>query len=532
MKINAQHFRWALIGLVVLNGGCLHNDDDDDESTGVFLDSPVVGISYRTQSIAGVTDAAGEFRFVPGETVTFSVGSINLPPVAAAEEVTPADIAGVAETEAAVTGSQTATNILRFLQTLDEDSNPDNGIVIDPDAISDAQGETLNFSAPTATFEDDFEDIFGTTLIPVDQAVAHFLRQVIPLAGDWRASILALSFNSSSLNPFEDSYWEKIDLDIELSGAFQADSEESSGDTSSDSGQFNLALLDETGQLGLNGAPEWFGAIDAGKTVFGFVDIDDDIGPTEGCCGGQQLGVAVRRSEIIGYELSDIAGTWRGFSMTIEDDPDTQHVARATYTVASNGAYTASETTSYRNQPDDVESGMTGMFSHNGNGEFAWSETGSGDDDNGVMDAGKSVIAGVFSGAGGSNGDEEIAVLIKQGNGYETSDLRGIWRSFLLTVAEDGSESYQDRGEICIQNNGAYKAKFVESGGDTGTDAGTFTLNPTTGVLSVQGSTTFNGALDAGKTVAGFVDFDDDVNGLQIGVLVKTNFLPVTFTCP
>ncbi|MGH8453750.1 MAG: hypothetical protein ACRES4_02915 [Nevskiales bacterium] len=481
-----------------------------------------MGISYKTQSIAGVTGATGTFRFVPGETVTFSVGDITLPFAPATAVVTPLELVGTDNVN-----NQSVTNILRFLQTLDEDGNPDNGIVIDAAAVTAATGETLNFSAATAVFEDAFEDIFGTTLIPVDQAVAHFLRQVIPLAGDWRASILTAGFNSSSLMPYEDSYWEKVDLDIALDGSFAADSVESGGDTDTGNGQFNLTLLDETGQLTLNGAADWFGAIDAGKTVFGFVDIDDDVGPTLGCCGGEQLGIAVRRSDIIGYDQSDLAGNWRIFELHVSEDGTENHSRRPIGTVANNGvfSYTAIDTDSSGVESTNGTESGSFTLSHDG----TLTTTGL-DFFEGVLDAGKTVMNFVVT-----DGDDDTiaaAVGVKQGSGYETSDLRGIWRSFLVTVAEDGTENYQDRGSICIQNDGVYKVTFIESGGDTGTDTGTFAINATTGVLSVSGSSTFNGALDAGKTVAGFVDFDDDVNGLQVGVLIKTNFLPVTFSCP
>lgn len=514
-------YRVLVVALLSTVAGCGSGNKDDDETTGVFLDSPVAGISYRTPSIAGVTDAAGTFRFVPGETVTFSVGGINLPSTPAAPVVTPADIAGVAETEAAIMGSPTAVNILRFLQTLDEDGNPDNGIVIDPDAIADAAGRALNFAATTEAFEDAFEDIFGTELIPVDQAVAHFVRQIIPLAGEWRIAALTLGFDAIGTSPYEDTYWEIADLDIALNGSFTADSVESGGAMGSDTGQFDLALLDETGELGLQGVPEFFAAIDTGKTVFGFVDIDDEVG------GGQAWGVALRRSDIIGYEQSDLAGTWRSFRLTVSDDGTEHYHERNVLPVASNGTFSGATST----ETDSSGSATTGS---GGSGTLQLSSTGNVmatgvPEFQGVLDAGKTVISFVDTDIGGA---EQAGLMVKQGSDYETSDLRGVWRSFLLTVAADGSENYQDRGEICIQNNGAYKATFVESGGDSGTDAGTFVVNTTTGVLSISGSSTFSGALDAGKTVAGFVDFDDDVNGLQVGVLIKTNLLPVTFTCP
>lgn len=62
--------------------------------TGVFLDSAVSGNNYRTATQSGTTDAAGEFKFISAEQVTFSLGRIVLPTVTAGSVITPPDIAG------------------------------------------------------------------------------------------------------------------------------------------------------------------------------------------------------------------------------------------------------------------------------------------------------------------------------------------------------------------------------------------------------------------------------------------------------
>ena len=49
--------------------------------TGTFIDSPVANIGYRTDSIApDATDSQGQFSYLAGESVTFSIGDIDLPP--------------------------------------------------------------------------------------------------------------------------------------------------------------------------------------------------------------------------------------------------------------------------------------------------------------------------------------------------------------------------------------------------------------------------------------------------------------------
>src|SRR5690606_32424307 len=53
---------------------------------GVFVDSPVAGLSYTTSSdLSGVTDDQGRYEYNEGDTVTFSIGELVLGTVAAPE---------------------------------------------------------------------------------------------------------------------------------------------------------------------------------------------------------------------------------------------------------------------------------------------------------------------------------------------------------------------------------------------------------------------------------------------------------------
>jgi hypothetical protein len=93
--------------------------------SGVFVDSPVIGLGYATATQSGKTSAKGEFLYLPGETITFSVGAIQLPPVTANATVTPLDIARTTDIN-----NQIVSNILVLLQSLDEDGDPSNGLSI------------------------------------------------------------------------------------------------------------------------------------------------------------------------------------------------------------------------------------------------------------------------------------------------------------------------------------------------------------------------------------------------------------------
>ncbi len=94
--------------------------------TAVFLDSVVGGLDYRCNDYTGVTNAKGEFLFDDGDTCEFALGNQRLGAVtlkAGNSLVTPYTLAG--------DDKEKAIRIAALLQTLDSDSNPENGITLD-----------------------------------------------------------------------------------------------------------------------------------------------------------------------------------------------------------------------------------------------------------------------------------------------------------------------------------------------------------------------------------------------------------------
>jgi hypothetical protein len=86
-----------LAGYLPLNllVACSDSSTTNDESsveTGRFIDSEVSGLNYQTESRQGVTSAKGEFEYLPGEMVTFTIGDLTLPTVAGSTVITPLDI--------------------------------------------------------------------------------------------------------------------------------------------------------------------------------------------------------------------------------------------------------------------------------------------------------------------------------------------------------------------------------------------------------------------------------------------------------
>jgi uncharacterized protein len=97
---------------------------------GVFYDSPVQGLDYQTQTLTGLTNEKGEFKYREGETVTFSVGGLVLGSAAGRDKVSPADIIIEAGGDIKKLKIDRVTNIARFLQSLDKGGNIEERIVI------------------------------------------------------------------------------------------------------------------------------------------------------------------------------------------------------------------------------------------------------------------------------------------------------------------------------------------------------------------------------------------------------------------
>jgi len=93
--------------------------------SGHLFDSPVSGADFSTPTHQGKTAEGGSFDYIPGELVTFSLGSLNLGTVVGQHKITPLDLLG-SDTSSDVR----VINMARILQSLDDDQNPRQGITI------------------------------------------------------------------------------------------------------------------------------------------------------------------------------------------------------------------------------------------------------------------------------------------------------------------------------------------------------------------------------------------------------------------
>lgn len=197
--------------------------------TGVFLDAAVANIGYRTETQEGFTNDQGEFSYRVGELITFFIGALELPSVAAKDIVTPLDMASTETLE-----DNQVINILRLLQSLDKDGDASNGIEITAAAI--AAGAILDFTLSPDIFAElpavkELLQASGSTnqeLVSIEQAVAHFQTTLQLINGPSSSS----SSQSSTVVVETSSSANSSETVIETSSSVNSSAEEVSSSSS------------------------------------------------------------------------------------------------------------------------------------------------------------------------------------------------------------------------------------------------------------------------------------------------------------
>ncbi|MEE8056875.1 MAG: hypothetical protein V3T17_03420 [Pseudomonadales bacterium] len=144
-------------------------------NVGTFVDSAVKNIAFSTETLTGRTDEFGNFLYLDNENVTFSIGNIKFPTIAAKGTVTPQDMVDSGDLNDPV-----VINILRLLQSLDDDGIPGNGITILDGAHTQAETLVVDFSSDTFATDPDVEMLVkgsgsvSTVLVSEEKAIQHF----------------------------------------------------------------------------------------------------------------------------------------------------------------------------------------------------------------------------------------------------------------------------------------------------------------------------------------------------------------------
>ena len=114
--------------------------------TGILIDSAVSNVNYKTETMEGITNENGEFNYILGENVTFSIGDIELGTIPAEPVITPLNLASTLDIT-----DNSVVNITRLLQSLDQDGNPETGIKIN-DLAKESANSFIDFSQPIDDF--------------------------------------------------------------------------------------------------------------------------------------------------------------------------------------------------------------------------------------------------------------------------------------------------------------------------------------------------------------------------------------------
>jgi hypothetical protein len=192
----------AILGaFIIIIAGCgmgmggFHDDGDSSDGNlneGHFMDSAVKGLRYESATQSGTTGSDGGFNYEDGEPVTFKMGPIVLGTSMGEEIITPIDMVPGAVDEK----HPTVTNMLRFMQTLDEDNNPENGVTLPGYMMDELEGRTINFNMTVEEFEHDpvllqfmadmhllHENYENRMMVSVEDAQAHMRNTMMSMMG-------------------------------------------------------------------------------------------------------------------------------------------------------------------------------------------------------------------------------------------------------------------------------------------------------------------------------------------------------------
>lgn len=129
------------------SGGKTSSTPINPPLTGTLVDHAVSGLAYATPTLSGTTSSAGgyTYRCNPScETVTFTIGAINIGSATGASSLTLKDFQG--GLEGGVLSALTIRR-MRFLMAVDADADAGNGIAIPSDLAPSLTNRALDFNA-------------------------------------------------------------------------------------------------------------------------------------------------------------------------------------------------------------------------------------------------------------------------------------------------------------------------------------------------------------------------------------------------
>ena len=193
MEVKKIIYALSICGLLTACGSDSSNDNPtvtpptSNTKIGVLTDGPVSGVSYSINGITKQTNAQGEFEYLEGDTVRFSLGQVLLGEVIASERITPLELAD---------NEQSRLNLLIFLQSLDQNNDHSDGIQISETVINTLNNTQVDFSSSTTDFSSALQNTLDQipgfeqrTVVDSNQAQDNFKQAFFKdIAGTWTFS--------------------------------------------------------------------------------------------------------------------------------------------------------------------------------------------------------------------------------------------------------------------------------------------------------------------------------------------------------
>lgn len=146
--------------------------------TGVFIDSPVANINYVSEGVIAMTDNSGQFNCNLGSDITFYLddgsnrtlllGTLSCRAVVSPMELITNDAFNVTSSLGELPPEQqiSVARFLRIIQSLDVDSNPDNGISLNQSNLVLMMDYLENADNNSAEVRHNFKDSLASLLNP------------------------------------------------------------------------------------------------------------------------------------------------------------------------------------------------------------------------------------------------------------------------------------------------------------------------------------------------------------------------------
>jgi hypothetical protein len=151
-------------------------------STGVFIDSPVQGLTYSSapSGLSGLTGPNGEFLYRAGDSVTFSIGGQQIGVAPGQPQITPFTLLG--RTSVPSVTHEWPVNLAQLLLALD--TVPGTDTITLPTTLPTIPSTTCfscsNFDTEMATA--------GILIVPEVDAIAHLQKQ-FAIWGSWATAV-------------------------------------------------------------------------------------------------------------------------------------------------------------------------------------------------------------------------------------------------------------------------------------------------------------------------------------------------------